>query len=311
MHKLLALAIVLMANVAIGQEKIIVSGASGGLAGETIQALLARGVKPADLILVTRTPEKIEALAKRGATVRKGDFNQPEGLPAAFAGGTRMLLISTSEGDRVTQHTNAINAAKQAGVRHIVYTSFTNAELKNPATLAAEHYHTEQVLKKSGVVYTILRNQFYSDSLVPQGAQAIASGKIITNYGDGQWAPVARKDCGAAAAAVLTTSGHDNKTYDITGPELISQKDFAKLLTEISGKPVSVVSFEDAEFVDGLKKAGRSEGFALWLSTIGTAMRQDYVAVKSNAVKDLTGKQPQSVRELLTANKAKLLTAQK
>jgi NAD(P)H dehydrogenase (quinone) len=288
------------------QGKIIVTGASGGLAGETIEALLARGVKPADLILVTRSPEKLADLAKRGATVRKGDFDEPAGLPAAFAGGTRVLIISTSDGDRVQQHSNAIDAAKKAGVKHIAYTSFVNAVPNNPATLANDHRRTEEVLKKSGVTYTILRNQLYSDGLVGQGARAIASGQIVTNYGAGKWAPVARKDCGAAAAAVLTTAGHENKTYDITGPDLISQEDYARLLTELSGKPVKVVNLDDAAFIEGLKKTGMSEGFAKWSATLGKAMRENYVAVRSDAVKTLTGQPPQTVRELLTARKAEL-----
>jgi NAD(P)H dehydrogenase (quinone) len=297
--------------VAQAQDKIIISGASGGLAGETIDALLARGVKPSDLILVTRSPEKLSAWTTRGATVRKGDFDRPDSLPAAFAGGTRLLLISTSGGDRVKQHTNAINAAKKAGVKLIAYTSFVNPVPNHPAVLAKDHQLTEEALKKSGVPYTMLRNQIYADGLVNQGAQAIASGEIVTNYGNGKWAPVARKDCAAAAAAVLTTSGHENKAYDITGPDLITQADYAKMLTEIAGKPVKLTVLDDAAYIERLKSTGMPDGFARWSASLGTSMREGFVAIKSTAVQDLTGKAPQSVRALLTSNKAKLLTPPK
>jgi NAD(P)H dehydrogenase (quinone) len=291
------------------QDKIIISGASGGLAGETVEALLARGVKASDLILVSRSPDKLADLAAKGATVRQGDFDKPESLPAAFAGGARLLLVSTSGGDRVKQHTNAIEAAKKAGVKQIAYTSFVNAVPNHPAALAKDHIATEAALKKSGVPYTLLRNQLYSDGLINQGAQAIATGEIVTNWGNGKWAPVTRKDCAAAAAAVLSTPGHENKTYDITGPDLISQADFAKLLADVSGKPVKVTNIDDATLVERMKKSGTPEGFAKWSASLGTSVREGFVAIQSNDVQKLTGKAPQSVRTLLTANRQKLTAA--
>ena len=108
-------------------EKIIVSGASGNLGGLTVEALLARGVPASRLILVSRTPEELKQYADRGASVRYGDFTKPESLPTAYAGGSRMLLISVGGSGEVTAAAllmRAIDAAKAAGVDHIAYTSY-------------------------------------------------------------------------------------------------------------------------------------------------------------------------------------------
>ena len=119
-------------------ERIIVSGASGQLGGLVVEELLARGVTPERLILVSRTPEQLQRYADMGAATRYGDFNEPESLPDAYAGGTRMLLISINTlGDRPRLHGNAVDAAVAAGVEHIVYTSIVDAE-DNPSPLAAD-----------------------------------------------------------------------------------------------------------------------------------------------------------------------------
>lgn len=288
-------------------DKIVISGASGGLAGETIDALLGRGVAPEKLILVTRTPARLSSLAERGADVRIGDFTNPDSLPVAFAGGRQLLLISSSGADRVAQHTAAINAARRAGIKHIVYTSWINAVSDNPAAVTRDHIATEDALRKSGVPYTILRNQRYADGLVREASQAVATGVLVTNSGRGKWAPVARRDCAAAAAAVLTTSGHEGRTYDITGPDLISERDFAALVTEITGRSVRVADVDDATYIAMLEKTGVPEAGANVAASFGVATRMNALNIKSETLQLLLGRKPQSVRDMLAEHKAELL----
>jgi NAD(P)H dehydrogenase (quinone) len=288
-------------------DTIVVTGASGGLAGEAIEALFARNVSPDRLILVTRTPDKLSFLAERGAQVRQGDFTKPEGLPAAFAGGKQLLLISTSGGDRVAQHAAAIDAARRAGIRHIVYTSWVNAVEDNPAAVTRDHRLTEDAIRKSGIPYTILRNQRYAEGLIEVGQHAVASGILVSNSGRGVWAPVARRDCAAAAAVVLTVSGHERQTYEITGPDLISEYDFAKMLTQVTGKPVRVVDVDDATYVETLVKSGMSPESAKVAASFGLATRMSAINIKSDALQILLGHPPQSVRDMLAHNKAQLL----
>ncbi|HEV7715197.1 MAG TPA: NAD(P)H-binding protein, partial [Steroidobacteraceae bacterium] len=202
---------------------IIVTGASGKF-GRLVTELLLQRVPAAELILVTRNPGALAHLAARGAQVRHGDFDKPETLHAAFSGGERMLLISTlSVGRRAEQHIRAINAAVHAGVNHILYTSSGGAHPNNPAIVIPDHLGTERALKSSGVAFTIQRDSLYIEAPLWQIApRALASGKWVTSAGDGRVAFVAKKDCVAVAAAILTSPGHEGKTYEITGPDLLS-----------------------------------------------------------------------------------------
>ena len=149
---------------------VVIAGAGGQLGRLASEAVL--GLAPAsELILVTRRPEALDDLAARGADVRHGDFDEAEALPAALAGGERMLLISTDAlGRRVQQHRNAIGAAVAAGVRHIAYTSILNPTPgANPAFVVDEHVETEAALHESGLAWTMLRMGSYSEFLVPAG----------------------------------------------------------------------------------------------------------------------------------------------
>ena len=275
-------------------DKIIISGASGQLGGLTVKALLAKGVPAKNLILVSRTPDTLAEYAKLGAVTRFGDFSKPESLPAAYAGGTRMLLISIGggAGPRPEAHKRAIDAAVKAGVKQIAYTSWIAISKGDTTGLAVDHLATEDLLKKSGVAYTFLRNSIYMDVLVPQAAKAVADGRVTLPATEFKLGYVTREDCAAAAAAVLSTPGHDNKAYDITGPELIGQRELAEAVTAVTGKKVEVVP------ADPSAPAGRSFG--------GPSL-----SFTTTAVADLTGRPAQSLRTLLTANKDKLLGAGK
>lgn len=280
------------AQAATSTDKIIISGASGQLGQATIKVLLERGVPARNLILVSRTPDTLSDLAKQGAAVRFGDFTQPDSLPAAFAGGTRMLLISIGFGPlpRPEAHKNAIDAAVKAGVKQIAYTSFVAISKGETTGLAADHYQTEEILKKSGVKWTFLRNSIYMDGLVPQAAKALIDGRVTLQPREtGKIGYVTRADCAAAAAAVLTTPGHENKAYDITGPELIGPREIAAAATAATGKRVDVVLADSSAPAQAPRPFG------------GPALE-----VVSTAVADLTGHPATSLRELLVANRNKL-----
>lgn len=293
-----------------GNDKIVISGASGQLAGETIRALLLRGIKLVDLVLVTRTPDKLSSFSANGAAVRFGDFDKPETLEAAFAGGRQLLLVSTnSTGDRVAQHTSAISAARKAGIRHIVYTSFINASSDNPALVARDHERTEDALKRSGVPFTILRNQLYIEGLLEEAAEAMKTGDLYTNGAKGKWAPVAREDCAEVAALVLTTPGHDGRIYDITGPDLINHQDLAKLLTDVTGRRVRAIEADDATFMGREIRAGVPEALVKIDASFGLAMRANALNIRSDTLQILLGHPPKSVRDLLVENKTRLLSA--
>src|SRR5688572_8168910 len=271
-------------------ERIVISGASGNLGGLTVDELLARGVPASRLILVSRTPEELDEYKDQGATVRYGDFTKPESLQAAYAGGTRMLLISVGASGGVTAPDllkRAIDAAKAAGVKHIVYTSYVGITRGDMAGRAADHFATESALKASGLQWTMLRNSIYMHGLIGQAQRMVADGRAAIPPNESPIGYITREDCARAAAAVLATPGHEGKAYDITGPELLGVRQIAAAASAVTGKPITVVQ-------------GGSEtrpGFG-----------RPAMAFTTTHFEDLTGRQPTSVRELFQANKATLLT---
>jgi NAD(P)H dehydrogenase (quinone) len=287
--------------------RVIVTGASGQLGRLVAEHLLDR-LSPAEIILVSRRPHALADLAERGVEVRRGDFDEPASLTEAFAGGDRMLLISTMAiGQRVQQHRNALEAAAAAGVGHVVYTSTTNPVPGHPCGQAIEdHRRTEELLQRSGRPWTVLRNSAYAELQVPLGAIAVTYGKLVTNAGSGRIAPLPRTDCAEAAAVVLTTNGHEGQTYEITGAEALSQADIAALLTEISGRPVQVVETGDRRLLWGLTRLGTPKPVARTIVQLGVATRDGYFDVVDPAFEMLVGRPPRALREILVENRGEL-----
>lgn len=264
-------------------EKIIVSGASGRLGSLAVQQLLEKGVPAKNLILVSRTPETLAQFKKLGAETRFGDFAKPESLPAAYAGGTRMLLISIGRSavPRPEAHKRSIDAAKAAGVKQIAYTSWIGISRGETTGLAVDHAATEEILRKSGVAWTFLRNSIYMDGVVNQAAGLLREGKASVPADEMKVDFVTREDCAAAAVAVLTTPGHDNKAYDISGPEMVGVREIAAAATAVTGKPIALTP------------------------PTGTAQ----TAGTTTAIPAITGRPATSVKMYLTANKDRLIAA--
>jgi len=286
---------------------IALSGASGHLGRQVAELVLGR-VDPAQVVLLTRNPDALADLAQRGADVRHGDFDDPGAFTAALDGVDRLLLISTDviEG-RAEQQTRAVAAAAKAGVGHLLYTSLPHPETGHPALAAPSHNATEQAMRASGAAWTFLRNEVYADYRIPAVANAIATGRLVTNTGDGRASYVARSDCAAAAAAALTADGHEGRAYDVTGPEALAAADLAQIATELGGRPVEVVQVDDDAFHAGLvEHAGLPEPAAQLVTSFGRAQREGWLDTVSSAVADLTGRPPRTLRDVLAENREAL-----
>lgn len=288
--------------------KIVVSGASGQLGRLVAEQLLGR-IAPGDVILVSRTPEALAELAALGAEVRHGDFDDPASLPGAFAGGDRLLLMSTmAMGRRVQQSRAALDAASRAGIQHVVYTSFTNPVPGHPTgAVVDEHREIEEMLHACGLAWSVLRNGPYAELQVPLGAVAASYGRLVTNAGDGRVAPISRSDCAAAAVAVLTTTGHEGKTYEITGADALGQADIARLLTDVTGRQVRVTPTGDRRLLWGLSRLGTPKPVARAIVDLGIATREGYFDIVDPAFEKLTGRRPQTLRDVLMAHRQDLL----
>jgi NAD(P)H dehydrogenase (quinone) len=291
--------------------KLIITGASGPFGSSTAEGLLHRGIPAQDLILVTRTPKKLAHYAALGAQVRRGDFDDPASLAMAFVGGEKMLFISTNRvGQRMPQHTNAVNAAVAAGVKHIVYTSFVGANPDNASVAVADHRGTESLLRASGVHWTALRNSQYSDAIVEAIAPLVLrTGRWQASAADGRLAHVTRQDCIDCAVAVMATPGHLGSVYNVTGPELLSLRDCSKILSDVAGAPIQYVVVSDADmyaYFDGLgiPRVAIDDNVVdgvPWCSddmvSFEKTIREGYFAILSNDVEKLTGHKPQPLRD--------------
>ena len=300
--------------------RIVITGASGNYGRGVTDRLIAMG-RAADLILITRGPEKLAARAAQGCDVRPGDFDRPETLAAAMQGAEKMLLISgTRVGARVVQHKAAIDAAVAAGVAHIVYTSFIGIDdSANPAEVRHDHIETEALMKASGAAWTCLRDAHYADAMILMaGPGVMQSGKWFSNAGEGREAMVWRDDCIESAVAVLTGEGHESRTYNITGPELQTFREVTELMAEMTGTPLEYVPLDDdAQYamfdamgiprrpVDGSEVNGIP-----WNSddmvTFGQAIREGFLELCTDDVQRLTGRKARSVRQMIGENLALL-----
>ena len=292
--------------------KIIVSGASGQF-GRAAATMLLEKVPAEDLILLSRRTESLDDFAAKGCTVRQADFDTPDGLEQAMAGGDKLLLISTvMVGERPRQHGNAIDAAKAAGVRHVVYTSIVDGgNPDHPAVEQHDHYATEQKLRASGMDWTILYNSQYSEAVATAMAGvALATGSKPDNCGEGRIAFVSRDDCVAVAVGVLTQEGHENRAYNVTGPELLTVPQAMALASEMAGKPVEVVQVDDEGMYRYFDSIGAVRTPDLltpdtpipWASegmvTFGQAIREGYFDVISDTVEQITGRKPRTLRSV-------------
>lgn len=225
---------------------ILITGASGYMGRRTARRLIENGVPASELILVSRSPEKLADFASRGAQLRHGDFTDPTSLVAAFAGAERMFLINAAPDhlpkglDRQAVHRDAIAAAKAARVAHVVFLSMIGSD--QPGT---PYYQVEPALKESGMRWTLLRTAGYADSLGRDAKRLyLPQGRIGARDDGTRKTPYAsRDDYCEAAVSVLTSDGHDGKIYNIIGVQY-SMREVAVLLSELSGKTITVEQLE-------------------------------------------------------------------
>ncbi|MFE8147865.1 SDR family oxidoreductase [Brenneria goodwinii] len=234
---------------------IAVTGISGQL-GRLVIAQLLEKVPAGEILGLVRDVAKVADLAARGIQVKAADYTQPESLIAALQGVDKLLLISSSEvGKRVAQHRNVIEAAVQAKVKLLAYTSILHAD-RSPLGLAKEHRETESLISASGLPYVLLRNGWYTENYAASIPAALQHGVFIGSAGEGKIASATRADYAAAAVAVLTQDNQAGKVYELAGDEPYTLTELAAEISLQSGKTVSYQNLPEAEFSAALVAAG-------------------------------------------------------
>ena len=234
---------------------IAVTGATGPFGRHAIDVLLARGIPADQIVAIVRDPAKLGDLRERDVTVRRGDYSDPATLPTALAGVDRLLFVSGSEvGQRIAQHQAVVDAAREAGVSLVVYTSSPKADTSD-MVLAEEHRVTEAALIASGLPYVFLRNGWYVENYTRQLPVILEHG-LIGAAGDGRISAAARGDLAEAAAVVVASDdGHQNRVYELGGPGFT----LAELAAEIgrqSGRDVGYTNLSEDAYAKALVDAG-------------------------------------------------------
>jgi NAD(P)H dehydrogenase (quinone) len=284
-------------------NKVLVTGGTGQLGSLTIQSLL-RTTPPGCIATLVRDPMKAAALRQQGVEIRQGDYFDKSALTAACRGVTKLFLVSAvTFADRETQHRNVIEAARIAGVEHIVYTSIQRkpGSAFTMTGVTQTDRATERALLASGLRYTILRNCLYLD-LLPLiiGSDALTRG-VRVPAGGGAAPLITRADLADANAAVLTQSGHENKIYTLGASAACSFADIAAHLSQVCGRPIPHTPIATATYIAERATAGLGRSGAAFLAEWVQAITLGEFAEVTGDLERLIGRQPIGYRAFLRA----------
>lgn len=296
-------------------SKIIITGVDGNFGGYAAKSILQK-IDWKDLIFTSPNKEAVAKFQSDGLDARYADYTNAAQVAEAFSGGETLLLISVPQvGEkRRMMHQNAVDGAVKAGVKKIIYTSIVGTgDPECESYEMADHQFTEDYIKSTGLQYVFLRDAQYCEAMVAAFEQAAASGGVLTNnMGEGRMAHVARFDCAEAAACAAAGAGKANTVYYITGPTANTMDEFVAIGSEVTGKKVVYQFISDDDmwaFFDSKGVPRKTDGD--WskadpafpfcgdgMVTFGRAIRLGQMCYCTNDFELLTGKKPQSVREI-------------
>ena len=280
---------------------LVITGANGQL-GAVIMNDLLRTVPANQLVASVRDPSQATALAERGVQVRAGDFARPESLPAAFAGATQVLLVSANKlGEEARRlHRAAIEAARAAGARRILYTSHMGARADSFFEPALNHAASEAMLAEQGVAFTALRHGFYAESALHMMGHGLREG-VIRAPEDGPVSWTTRADLAEADALILTQEGRfEGPTPPLTALAAVTLDEVAAIASEVAGREIKRVTISDEEWRQATIARGVPAPMAeMLLGTYRSSRRGDFAAVDPTLA-TLLGRPPQTMREVLT-----------
>ncbi|MBB3118323.1 SDR family oxidoreductase [Pseudoduganella violacea] len=279
---------------------IVITGASGQL-GQLVISSLLKTLPASGIAAVVRDPAKAGALSAQGVQLRQADYNDPASLDAAFQGADKILLISSSEvGQRLPQHRNAVEAAKRAQPKLLAYTSVLHADT-SPLGLAGEHKATEELIRASGLNYTILRNGWYFENYHNSIVGGPAHGVVLGSAGEGRIAAAARADYADAAVAVLTAEEPPQAIYELGGDHPFTMAELAAEIARQSGQPVAYQNLPQAEYKAALLGWGLPEGLASLIADSDIGASQGGLDDRSRSLSQLIGRPTQTLSDAVKA----------
>lgn len=283
---------------------ILVTGATGHFGKATLQALLAKGIPAQHITALVRNETAATELTAQGLNTAVADYDDYASLVTAFRGIEKLLFISGSDVlKRLSQHENVINAAIDAGVKHIVYTSFQRKDETEASPLwivAQSHIQTERWLEQSGIAYTILKNNLYMDFLPGFIEEnVLESGVLYVPAGQGKVGAVLRSEMAEAAAVILTTANHEGKVYDFTNTKALSYEEIAITIAAVSGKKINYVSPSEVDYKTVLSHHGVPEEAIGIFASFAIAQAKGELDAESQDLVKLLGRPPLPITDFL------------
>ncbi|RKR08939.1 NAD(P)H dehydrogenase (quinone) [Flavobacterium sp. 90] len=280
---------------------ILVTGASGNLGSWVIENLLKQ-VPAHTISVLQRNSKKAASFQQKGITVHIGDYGDKESIINALRDVTKLLLISSSGPNALSEHKNVIDAARESGVKHIYYTGGAlNQKVKESklGSLADSYITTENYIIESGLTYTVFQNGLYAETIPYFVGDQVLENGIYFPAGQGKASFAKREEMGEAIANVLASEGHENKIYITTGLPSHSFSEIAQMLSVLSGKPVAYYSPESGEFESQLREHGVSED-DIWVSSLFAAVikNQEFDISRSHLA-ELLGRKPADLKTYL------------
>ncbi|WP_206853114.1 SDR family oxidoreductase [Candidatus Enterococcus mangumiae] len=271
----------------------LVTGATGGFGHYALNEL-KKLVPLEEIYVLARSEEKAEQLIEEGIEVRIGDYADPETMVQALKGIDRLLFVSGVPGNRQAEHQHVVEAAKEAGVSFIAYTSFADAD-HSTSILAPDHQFTEKIIKESGIKHTFLRNNWYLENEMPLIDLALKTGQFVYAAGEGKTGWALKREYAEVAAKVLAGTDYP-EVLELSGKPITYQM-LAEKVAKVSGKSIEILSLDTDGFIGKLTAAGFSQGGAEMTAAIQNDIRNNQLDVTSDDFEKVLGRELTSLED--------------
>ena len=279
---------------------ITVFGATGTTGAPLVDTLLSKGVK---LRAVTSDPAKVASLRAKGCEAVTADFSDPATLEKACTGAEKIYLVTPAHPHMRRWKANVIEAAKAAGVRHVVLATGLGASPKARVTFGKWHSETQERVKESGLDWTFVQPTYFMQNLLWQAGN-IAKDAV---YYDGLGGPVAwvdARDIADVAAEALTGPGHEGKIYGLTGPEALTGEEIATVLSEATGRSVTCMPLSAEASRAAMIADGMQEEVAAAMVELASLAPKGYLAGTETTISDVLGRPARRFRDFVAGNRA-------
>jgi len=275
---------------------ILVIGATGNIGSEVTRQLVAKGVGVRALV---RDRAKAEAVLGMKVQLVAGDLSRPETVAAAMDGADKLFLVTPLHLDQIAMKSAAIQAAKPAGVKHIVMSTGIGAGPDAGVEIGRWHGKNQEEVKATGVAYTFLQPTFFMQNMLMFAGTIREQGAFYMPLGDSKVSWVDARDIAQVGVVALTEAGHENKDYPITGGEAVSCAEMAAILSDVLGRGVTYVDTPLAAAKEGMMSAGMTEKLADLMNELYALGPAGHLAYVADTVKAVTGRRPRTFRQFV------------